>query len=273
MKILADQLKTNLIVNFKFYLRYKVITFIGIFFIFLLAIALIPTFLILNPMEKLKNITFLFSEMNVFFKILVGIISLIAIYYHINLKCLKVIFTKPFSPELWILSHFLSIYFVSFILYSFLFLVCSILATIWALPIHTVLLLLVLVEFSKSLIVISGCSFLSALTHPILSGFLLLGINIFNGLIITVDTAMKYTKNILLSHFLKGIKYCFEFIYFLIPSFNPYSQELAKVFYSFKFNSQEYQYIALILLYSIVINCLFYFLSLYVFRKKKYLYI
>jgi len=88
-----------------------------------------------------------------------------------------------------------------------------------------------------------------------------------------INSAINYIKNNALIILLKGIKYFMEAVYFIIPSFSPYEKEISNAYISFKFTQGQYQYIFLIVSYSLVISALFYFLSLWTLKKKKYIYI
>jgi len=273
MNEMWEQIQLNTMINLKYYLRNRLMIVVIIIICFFFSMGFIPMLFFTSQLEKLQIMIMFFNQVNGLLKYLLGLIALFTVYHHISIKCLKVVFTKPCLPEYWLLSHFISPVLISAGMYSGTLIVSLLLAVAWALPVKAVIALLILTEFFKSLIIISCCTFLGILVHPVLAAFLLLITTVLTFARMMVGGALKSVKSVIGQWVLKIVKMVFDAINYILPSFSPYENELGKAYYTFKLAVENYPYIALVIGYSLVVSALFYFASVYLLKKKKYLYV
>ncbi|OGF61975.1 MAG: hypothetical protein A2Y62_20865 [Candidatus Fischerbacteria bacterium RBG_13_37_8] len=118
------------------------------------------------------------------------------------------------------------------------------------------------------------CILLSFIMHPVTAGLILLisSSGIYSLAMFTA-VAMRNTKNEIWLWIYKIIKFILDCIYYMIPSFSPFQEELSSLAQNFKVESSAPVYVLYAVGYSLSIVVLCYFISLYIIKKKKSLFV
>lgn len=264
---------SNLAVNMRFFKRNKLLFGIGIFIVLIPALFSIPGFLISSSGNRLNSVLRIYSQMSDFALVLGPGTVLLFFSHHIRGRVLKMVFTKPFTPETWLLIGFSSSALISMIVFSLAVLLCESLLLLWGLSFQWGLLYMALKDFSHALMWIFYVGFLAVIFHPAIA---LLFVFFFR------EESFYYVKRILeglvrekwtpfSEVLIKGLKALVDLIYFLLPTFTPYRDQTAGIYSNLRLTPAAVKYLFLSLNYAVVVSFFFYFLSVIFLKRKRLL--
>jgi len=270
---LYSQLVTNIKVNLKFYKRDRLLFIASIFIICILGLSVIPALFFLTKTKHLQIITTIFSQLSKFITLITAALGLLFISHHIRNRITKMVFTKPCSPETWLLSSFLSASLVSLALYAGIFSICSILFLVWKIPFQWGILYITVNDFLQALIALSYITLLAVLFHPVIA---VLFIFIFHDgtfyyLKLLLTGGIKVSGESSLTSMLKFAKWIVDIIYMLIPNGEPFSEKMSVVYSSLRISTESLQYLFFAFAYTLFVTVFFYLLSLYALKKKRHI--
>ena len=127
-----EQIKANIKTNFKFYARNKMLIGVVIVLVFIFAVSALPAYFLNSEGLHLGNINMIFSRMSFFATIATSLLGLLVASHHITNRSVKMVFTKPCTPDIWLLSCFLSAIILSTLMFLVIFAVTWVMSTTWA---------------------------------------------------------------------------------------------------------------------------------------------
>ncbi len=268
-----SKLMTNIGVNFKFYRRNRLLVAVSIFIILVLGLSTVPAMFFLTKTKHLEIISMIFHQLSSFATIITAGLGLLLISHHIRNRSIKMIFTKPCPPDIWLLSSLISASIVSLILYTGTFLICSVLFFVWDIPFQWGIIYITINDFLQAIIILSYITFLSVIFHPVLA---VLFIFIFHEgtfyyLKILLMSGIKAAGEGSVSPLLKILKGFADIIYMILPTTNPFSEKTSQIYSSLRISDASWKYLLLTLLYTLIISALFYLFSDYFLKKKKFI--
>lgn len=266
------QLRNNIVVNFKFYKRNKLVLTAAIFIFLGLGLSFIPSMFFLTKTQHLAIVTSLFSQLSTFSTLITAALGLLLISQHLRNRSTKMIFTKPCSPEIWLLSSFLSASAVCLALYLGILFICSTLFVVWNIPFQWGIAYVAINDFIQAIILLSYITFLAVVFHPVSSVLFLL---------VFQDSTFYFLKMILMSKikelgehvspWLRISEGFIDSIYMTVPTLSPYSSETSSIYSSLRVSNGNWKYLFLALAYTLVISTLFYLLAVYFLKKKRHI--
>src|SRR5262245_5825427 len=131
---MLDQLAANIRVNLKFYRRNRLLLGMGLVFLLIALIFASGSLLFSTSTGHFELMHQLFDELSTFAFIFVAAVGLILITVHVRGRGVKLIFTKPCTPEVWLGSAFASAVLLAFILYSGIVALTFALSVYWGVP-------------------------------------------------------------------------------------------------------------------------------------------
>jgi len=264
-------LRANIKTNLTFYRRNSMLMLAALVMLALFVIMSVPSLMFVSASKKFEIIKLVFSQMRGFFLVLVAMLGLITIPYHINSRNIKMVLTKPCPVEIWLLAHFLSAALVAVVLQLIMFTVVGVLFFVWKIPWQWGVLYTVINNFMVTMVVFSYITFLSALFHPIISAMVALFFTsgTFYYLIMMIEAGSKIAG--IRGATLEVIGKLLNFIYMIIPIYNPFSDEKRGIYNSMRVIPGDMKYLLYTLGYTILISAFFYFLTSYFIRKKRYI--
>jgi len=267
------QLAANIGVNFKFYRRNRLLLVASIFIIGVLGLSTIPALLFLSKTKHLELINIIFSELSSFTTIITAALGLLFISYHIRNRTTKMVFTKPCSPDVWLLSSLVSASIVSLVLFAGIFSICSILFLVWKIPFQWGIIYVTVNDFLHVTIILSYITFLAVLFHPVIAVLFIFIFHdsTFYSLKLLLAGGIKASNDGPLSLALKIAKWFVAFIYMIIPTSKPFSEKMSVIYSSLRISAENWQYLFLAFIYTLVVTTLFYLLSLYFLKKKQHI--
>ena len=97
-------LRANIRTNLRFYARNRLLLILSLLFGGIMSLSLLPSLFFTSAGTRFHILLQIYSAFRTFLFIVVGMIALLSVWYHRSQKCVKLVFTKPCSPENWILS-------------------------------------------------------------------------------------------------------------------------------------------------------------------------
>src|SRR5260370_25017486 len=133
---MAELLRANVLANFAYYRRSRLLIAFALVFLLLTGLTSLPTFFINSGVQNFNSLQEIYSTMNVFLLFFAAGLGLFVVSSHLRNRSLTMVFTKPCSPAVCVLSSFVSAVAVSLLL-SLVVLVSAVaLSLVWPLPVR-----------------------------------------------------------------------------------------------------------------------------------------
>ena len=266
------QLRANIETNLIFYRRNRLLVAAAIFIVVIMGLTSVPALLFTSRSQHLELIKIVMQVVTAFATIVTVGLGLMLISQHIRDRSVKMIFTKPCLPEVWLLSSFLSAGLVAGVLFAVALLVTSLLGVIWSIPFQSGIVYLLLNHYFQAMSLMAFATFLSVIFHPVMALFILLVLQegLFYWLKVMLTGGIKALGESAFVPLLKFIKVIVDSLYMLWPTFSPYGTKMAQVTSTLRGTDADWTYLALAIIYAVVLTAMFYFLTGYVLKKKRY---
>ncbi len=265
-------LRANVETNLVFYRRNRLLVAAALFIVLIMGITSIPAIIFTSKTQHLDLIKTVLRMVTGFSTFVTVGLGLMLVSQHIRDRSVKMVFTKPCLPEVWLLGSFLSAALVAFVLFAGGLLISSILFAVWGIPFQTGVLFIVLNEFFQALSLMAFATFLSVVFHPVMALFVLLVLReeLFYWLKVMLTGGIKALGNNVLAVLLVPVKLLVDWLYMLWPTFSPYEEKMSRLFTSLRGSDADWTYLFLSITYAVLLTAAFYFLTGYVLKKKRY---
>ena len=267
-----QQILANIRTNLIFYRRNRLLIAVVVFLVMVLGLTTLSSFFFESNTQRLEQLRQLFTTVNRFSLVLTAGLGFVLISQHIRDRSIKMVFTKPCLPETWLLSSYLSAALVAFVLYVGSFLMVSALSLIWKVPYPSGIFFISVNQFFQTVSFMAYATFLSAILHPVLAATVLLVFRegFFYTLKIILASGIKAAGAKPFVPFLKFVKLFLDAAYLALPTFNPYAEKTAPVYSSLRGSDANWNYLFPAVAYALTVSALFYFLTVYALKKKRY---
>lgn len=163
---MAELLKANILTHFAYYRRSRLLLAFLIVFLVLTFLFSLPLFFFGSGVKGFNALHQVYTTLNWFILLFTAGVGLFVISSHLRNRSLKIVFTKPCTPAVWLLSAFLSAVAVSFALNAVILGGSLLASLIWHLPVRTGLLFGSAYSFTTSVGLIAYMMLLATLVHP-----------------------------------------------------------------------------------------------------------
>ncbi|HTT19608.1 MAG TPA: hypothetical protein VMG82_11705, partial [Candidatus Sulfotelmatobacter sp.] len=162
-------LRANILADFAFYRRSRLLLAFAVVCLLLTGLSALPAVFSDSGVQSFRSLQAVFSTLNGMLLFLAGAIGLFVISSHLRSRCLKMVFTKPCSPGVWLGSAFLSAVLISLSLNALILGGAVILSLIWHVPVRAALVFISTDNFIVSVGIIAYLMLLATLLHPALA--------------------------------------------------------------------------------------------------------
>jgi hypothetical protein len=199
-------------------------------------------------------------------------LGLLLVSQHLRDRSVKMVFTKPCLPETWLLSSFLSAAIVAFFLYAGAFIIAVFLSAIWGIPFPSGIIYISLNEYFQTIGLMAYVTFLSVIFHPVLAALfvLLFQEQTFYFMKMLLASGVKAAGEKAILPIVKLLKLLVDAAYMILPTFNPYADKTHQVYSTLRGSDANWNYLYLSIAYALTVSALFYFLTVLVLKKKRY---
>jgi hypothetical protein len=265
---MAELIKSNMLAHFAFYRRSRLLLAFVLVALLLMGLSSLPAIFYDSGVQSFNALKEIFSGLCIFLVLLGGALVLFHISSHFRGRSLKMVFTKPCSPSVWLASVFFSALAVSLLLNLVLLGSVVALSYIWHVPVRAGLVFISADTFIASVAVIAYIMLLSSLAHPAIAVTFAL---IFNAeMFYNVDL---WTRGAIqsgnASWALRVLEKIFHGLYMALPIFYAYAKQTENIYSSFRVMHTEWKYLCYSLAYALVLSAFCYFLALLALQRKK----
>jgi hypothetical protein len=253
---MSTLVRANILADFAFYRRSRLLLAFAILCVLLTGLSALPAIYSDSGVESFRTLQGIFSELNGMLLFLAGAVGLFVISSHLRSRCLKMVFTKPCTPSMWLGSAFLSAVLVSLFLNIVILGSAVILSLIWHVPVRA------------ALIFLSTESFIAL--HPTLAVTFILIFNaeMFYEFHVWTQGAIGAGNSSLYLHVLEKI---FHFFYLLLPMVNAYGKKMENVNVALRVAHGEWKYLLYSFGYVLTLSAFCYFLALFALQRKRHI--
>jgi len=210
------------------------------------------------------------SVLNFFLLILAAGMGLLVISSHLRSRSLKMVFTKPCPPELWLLSAISSAATMSFFLNVVVLGSGVLLSVLWHIPVRMGLVFVSAETFVVSLGLIAYLMLLAMIMHPALAAIVALIFNadLFYQFDVWTKAAIRSGNS---SIALRIVEQLFHSLYILLPMLYPFDKQTQGVHTSLRVMSGEWKYLLFSLGYVLTLSAFCYCLALFALKRKNHI--
>jgi hypothetical protein len=262
--------RANVLADFAFYRRSRLLLAFTILCLLLTCLSVLPAIFSDSGVQSFRTLQGIFSELNGMLLFLAGAVGLFVISSHLRSRCLKMVFTKPCRPSVWLGSAFLSAVLVSLFLNSLILGGSVILSLIWHVPVRTALIFISTENFLASIGIIAYLILLATVLHPALAVTFILIFNaeMFYDFQVWAQGSIFAGNS---SPWLRVLEKIFHFFYLLLPMVHAYGKQTEDVNASLRVAHGEWKYLIYEFGYVLTLSAFCYFLALFALQRKRHI--
>lgn len=267
---MAELLRANVLANLAYYRRSRLLLAFALVFLLLTGLSSLPSFFGNSGVQNFNTLREIYSSMNGFLLFFAAGLGLFVISSHLRNRSLKMVFTKPCSPAVWLLSAFVSAVSVSVLLNLVVLTSAVILSLVWHLPVRAGLLFISLDTFVASVGLIAYLMLLATLAHPAIAVTFVL---IFNADLFY--EAQMWAQSVIRSGnsslALRLLGRLFHYLYLVLPMVHAFGKKTENIYSSLRVLHSEWRYPIFALGYAVVLAAFCYFLALFALQRKHHI--
>jgi ABC-type transport system involved in multi-copper enzyme maturation permease subunit len=259
--------RTNLGVHMKFFRRNRLL----LLMVLILAVFSLPILSVqmLSMGDKFRSVQIAVMFASTICELLGALLGLIVYSHHFSGRSLKMVFTKPCPPEVWLLSAFLAGGTVLLALHILILLGSLALFAAWGLAIQWGVVLVVAHSLFSAFLLFGWMLFLTLMMPPVAAGAI--------GLMVNTSMLHWILQRLMISGSEEGwfataaqaaLKYIVMILYVLLPETSPYQNELKTLMESFRFDAHSLGYVATSGAYVLMACALFFCASIALLRRR-----
>lgn len=267
---MAEVLRANILANFAFYRRSRLLMAFALAFLLLTGLSSLPALFNDDGVKTFNALQQIFSILNVFLLFLAGGLGLFIVSSHLRNRSLKMVFTKPCSPALWLASAILSAAIVSLLLNAVVLSSAVVLSLIWKVPVRAGLVFVSADTFIASLGIIAYMVLLATLAHPAIAVTFALIFNaqMFYGAQMWTQAAIRAGSS---SVALRVLEHIFHGLYLALPMIHAYGKQTEGINTSLRVLHGDWKYPLYSLGYVLVLTAFCYFVALFALQRKRHI--
>ena len=267
---MAELLKANILAHFAYYRRSRLLLAFLLVSLLLTGLSSLPALFAHSGVQSFYSLKEIFSVLNGFLLFLAGGLGLFIISSHLRNRSLKMVFTKPCSPALWLMSAFMAAVAISVLLNAIVLASAVVLSLFWHLPIRAGLVFVSVNTLIASVELISYLMLLTMLVHPAVAVALALIFNadLFYSAQLWAQATIRSGSS---GWFLRFLERLFHYVYLLLPMLFPFDKKTENIYSSLRVLHGEWAYLLYSLGYVLVLSAFFYCLTLFVLQRRRHI--
>jgi ABC-type transport system involved in multi-copper enzyme maturation permease subunit len=239
---MAELLRAKVLANFAYYRRSRLLLAFMLVFLLWTGLSSLPPLFTHSGVQTFNALRQIFSVLNAFLLFLAGGLGLFIISSHLRSRSLKMVFTKPCSPALWLMSAFLSAVAVSLVLNGIVLAGTVVWSLGWHLPVRVGLVFVSVDTFIASVGVIVYLMLLTMLVHPAIAVTLALifSTDLFYDAQVWTQTVIRSGNSSTALHVLDRL---FHYLYLLLPMVHAFGKKTESIASSLRVMPGEWKYL------------------------------
>jgi ABC-type transport system involved in multi-copper enzyme maturation permease subunit len=267
---MAELIKANILAHAAYYRRSRLL--LAFIFVLLLLTGLrsLPPLFVDSGVQSFNALQEIFSVLNFFLLVLAAGLGLFIISSHLRSRSLKMVFTKPCSPAVWLASAFLTAVLVSFLITCIILSSAMVFSLVWHVPVRAGLLFVSLDSFIASVLLIAYLMLLASVAHPAIAVTfaLIFNASLFYGGEVWAQAAIRSGSSNWALHVLERL---FHLVYLLLPMIHPFRDKTEGIYSSLRVMHGEWKYLLYSFGYALALSAFCYFVALAALLRKKHI--
>jgi hypothetical protein len=267
---MTEILKANILANFAYFRRSRLLYAFIIVFFLLTGLSSVPALFIKSIIRNFDTLHSIAESLAVFLFLFSAVLGLFVTSSHLRNRSLKMVFTKPCSPALWLFSAFLSASLLSLALHAVVLFAVILLAWWWHLAVVSGLVFLFAIFFAYSVGIIAYLMLLGTIMHPAIAVVvaILFNASIFYSIWSSTLGMSTYYKSSRALHVLERL---FYLLYMTLPISFPFSDQMRDSASTLRVMHGEWKYPAYALGYSLALSAFCYCVGLFALQRRKHI--
>jgi len=267
---MAELLRANVMAHFAYYRRSRLLLAFLLVFLLLTGLSSLPALFMNSGVQTFNSLQQIFSVLNVFLLFFSGGLGLFIVSSHLRSRSLKMVFTKPCSPALWLASAFLAAVAVSLLLNAIVLGSAVALSLGWHLPVRAGLVFVSIDTFVASIGIIAYLMLLTTLMHPAVAVTfaLIFNADLFYGGYEWTQAVIRAGNGSVGLRLLDKLFHC---LYFVFPMVHAFDRKTENIYTSLRVLHGEWRYLLYSLGYAAVLAAFCYGAALFALQRKKHI--
>ena len=267
---MPELLRTNVVAHLAFYRRSRLLLAFLLLFAVLTGLEFVPQLFVPSGVQKFNTLRDILGTLNFFLLLFAAGLGLFIISAHLRNRSLKMVFTKPCPPYVWLGSAFLSAVIVALLLDLIVLGGMTALSLFWHLPVRTGLLFVSADTFITSIGLAAYLMLLATVLHPAIAAILAIIFNadMFYDGFVWAQSAIRAGNR---SAGLRVLERAFHFLYLAAPILHPFSRQTENIYVSMRVMHDEWKYLLFSLGYSLALSAFCYFIALSALQRKRHI--
>ena len=266
----VELVRANFVANLAYFRRSRLLLGFLLVFVLLTVLEALPAAFNIEAVPRFNILREIFSSMNRYLLLYGAGLGMFIISSHLRSRSLKMVFTKPCPPAVWLFSAFLSAAAISLLLDLIVLGSSVVMSLIWHLPVRQGLFFVSIDTFLASLSLIAYLMLLTTLVHPAIAVAFVL---IFNP--DTFYAAQFWTLSEIragsTSLMLRFLQHLFHALYMTLPMVHAFGNKTASIYASLHVMHKEWRYLPYSLAYVLTFSAFCYCLSLFALQRRKHI--
>ncbi len=267
---MTELIRANVLANFAYYRRSRLLIAFLLVFLLLTGLESLPALFSDSGVQAFNTLQGIFSTLNLYLLLFAGGLSLFLISSNLRSRSLKMVFTKPCTPSIWLVSTFLSAVAVSFLLNCAVLASMVVMSLFWHVPIRAGMVFISADTFIASVGIIAYMTLLASVMHPAIAVTFAL---IFNAS--TFYNFQFWTQSVIRagnsSVGLRVLEKAFHYLYILLPMVHAFEKKTEGIYSSLRVMHGEWRYLLYAFGYVLVLSSFCYLAALSALQRKRYI--
>lgn len=264
---MREQVWLHLGVDLKFFRRNRLLVAVSAVFFGMTALSLLGSIVFQSTTGHFETIRAIAQGLNGFTRVLSAALGLFLVSTHLRNRSLKMVVTKPASPEVWLGSGLLSALLVAAALHLLTWVVSVGLSLVWKVPLQAGFGFLAIDSFLGATILLAYLTCLAVFLHPVVAVLVVLVLNegTFYGLMFMLDAAIR---GLGANAFFAALREVFRAVYMVLPMTSPLAERSQEVMESLRVAPGDWTTLLMRAGYALVVLAFFYMLSVVGIRRR-----
>jgi len=266
---MAEMLRANLLANLVCYRRSRLLLAFMLVALLLTGLSALPAIFTDSGVQSFNALQSIFSDLNQFLLFFSAGLGLFIISSHVRSRSLKMVFTKPCPPSLWLASAFLSAVIVSLLLNCVVLSSAVVLSLKWHIPVRPGLIFVSVDTFMASVGAIAYLMLLASIMHPAIAATFALIFNadlFYSAQVWTLGAIRSGNSSLVL----RALEKLFHFLYLVLPILHAFGDKTESIYSSLRVLHSEWRYIFFAMGYAMALSAFCYSLTLFALQRKRY---
>lgn len=267
---MVESFRANILTDLAYYRRSRLLLAFLLVFLLMTGLQALPPLFTDSGVQSFNTLRDIFSGLNFFLLVLAAGLGLFVMSAHLRSRSLKMVFTKPCRPAVWLGSAFTSAVMVSLLLNAAVLLSTVLLSIFWKVPVRMGLLFVSVETFVASVGIIAYLMLLGTVVHPAIAATVAVIFNadLFYSAELWARATISSGTNGLV---VRALAKLFHFLYVVLPMFRPFSEKTDGIHVSLRVVHGEWIYLLYTLGYGLTLAAFCYCVALFALQQKRHI--